>query len=146
LAETRLVKRLDHVAVVVRDTEAALRHFSGRLGLEVVSSEVLVAPRVRLTYLDLGNTLLQLVEPLEDGSAVAAALAENGEGLHHLCFAVESVVEAATVLADPPQTPALGSGRGRASAFVPGPVRHGVRLECTEFRRDTDLGGEGWLA
>jgi methylmalonyl-CoA/ethylmalonyl-CoA epimerase len=143
---TRLVKRLDHVAVVVRDTEDAIRHFSGTLGLEVVSTEVLLEPRVRLTYLDLGNTLLQLVEPLEDGSAVAASLAEHGEGLHHLCFAVESVVEAAAAFADPPQTPALGSGRGRASAFVQGPVRHGVRLECTEFRREIDLGGEGWLA
>lgn len=142
---TRLFKRLDHVAVVVHDTDAALRYFSGRLGLEVVSSEVLLEPHVRLTYLDLGNTFLQLVEPLDNGSAVAASLAEHGEGLHHLCFAVESVVDAAISLADPPEAPALGSGRGRASAFVAGPVRHGVRLECTEFRRDIDLGGEGWL-
>jgi methylmalonyl-CoA/ethylmalonyl-CoA epimerase len=110
-----------------------------------VSSEVVLEPWVRLTYLDLGNTLLQLVEPLDDRSAVAAALAENGEGLHHLCFAVESVAEAAAALADPPQAAALGNGRGRASAFVPGPAPHGVRLECTEFRRDIDLGGEGWL-
>lgn len=141
----RVLKRLDHVAVVVRDTDVAIEHFSGTLGLEVVSSEVLPEPNVRLTYLDLGNTLLQLVEPLDEQSAVAAALAEGGEGLHHLCFAVNSVAEAATALADPPQAPVLGSGRGRASAFVAGQVRHGVRLECTEFRRDVDLGGDGWL-
>jgi methylmalonyl-CoA/ethylmalonyl-CoA epimerase len=143
---TRLLKRLDHVAVVVSDTEAALSHFSGSLGLEVVSSEVLLAPRVRLTYLDLGNTLLQLVEPLDHESPAAAALLETGEGLHHLCFAVESVVEAATALADPPRAPSIGSGRGRAAAFVQGQARHGVRIECTEFRPDVDLGGEGWLA
>jgi len=142
---TRLLRRLDHVAVVVSDTEAALSHFSGSLGLEVVSSEVLVDPSVRLTYLDRGNTLLQLVEPLDAESPAAAALAETGEGLHHLCFAVESVVDAATALSDPPQAPTVGSGRGRMSAFVQGPVRHGVRLECTEFRPDADLGGEGWL-
>jgi len=142
----RVLKRLDHVAVVVRDTDAAIGHFSGMLGLEVVSSEVLLEPRLRLTYLDLGNTLLQLVEPLDADSAVATALAETGEGLHHLCFAVDSVAEAATALADPPQAPVLGSGRGRASAFVAGPVRHGVRIECTEFWRDVDVGGDGWLA
>ena len=141
-----VLRRLDHVAVVVRNTEAAVEYFSGSLGLDVVSSEVLVEARVRLTYLDLGNTLLQLVEPLDDQSAVAASLAESGEGLHHLCFAVESVAEAATALADPPQAPAIGSGRGRASAFVAGPARHGVRLECTELRREDDLGGDGWLA
>lgn len=139
---TGLLKRLDHVAVVVADTETALSHFSGSLGLEVVSSEVLVSPRVRLTYLDLGNTLLQLVEPLDGESAVATALAETGEGLHHLCFAVESVVDAATQLSDPPRPPALGTGRGRVSAFVQGTARHGVRLECTEFR-EVEPGGDG---
>jgi methylmalonyl-CoA/ethylmalonyl-CoA epimerase len=140
-----VLKRLDHVAVVIRDTETALRHFSGLLGLEVVSSETLLEPHVRLTYLDLGNTLLQLVEPLDDRSAVAAVLAEDGEGLHHLCFAVDSVSEAAVSLSDSGRTPTLGSGRGRTSAFVEGSP-HGVRLECTEFRPEIDLGGEGWLA
>jgi methylmalonyl-CoA/ethylmalonyl-CoA epimerase len=143
---TTVLKRLDHVAVVVRDTATALRHFSGSLGLEVVSSETLSKPRVRLTYLDLGNTLLQLVEPLDDRSAVAVELAERGEGLHHLCFAVESVGEAATALANSDRPPTLGSGRGRASAFVEGSPLHGVRLECTEFRPEDDLGGPGWLA
>ena len=141
-----MLKRLDHVAVVVRDTEAAVRHFSGSLGLEVVSSETLLEPRVRLTYLDLGNTLLQLVEPLDDRSAVAASLAEHGEGLHHLCFAVDSVGEAAATLSASGREPTLASGRGRPSAFVEGPVLHGVRLECTEFRPEIDLRGDGWLA
>lgn len=143
---THLLKRLDHVAVVVSDTEAALRHFSSFLGLEVVSHEILREPRVRLTYLDLGNTLLQLVEPLDGRSSVAATLSEKGEGVHHLCFAVESVVAAATELSQPPRHPIVGSGRGRTSAFVEGPPRHGVRLECTEFRPHVDLEGPGWLA
>jgi methylmalonyl-CoA/ethylmalonyl-CoA epimerase len=141
-----VLKRLDHVAVVVRDTEIAIRHFSGALGLEVVSSETLLEPRVRLTYLDLGNTLLQLVEPLDDRSAVAASLAEHGEGLHHLCFAVESVGAAATELSASGRAPTLASGRGRTSAFVEGSSPHGVRLECTEFRPEIDLAGDGWIA
>lgn len=141
-----LLKRLDHVAVVVRDTAAAVRHFSGSLGLEVVSSETLHEPNVRLTYLDLGNTLLQLVEPLDDRSAVAASLAEHGEGLHHLCFAVDSVGEAVATLSDSGREPTFASGRGRTSAFVEGSVLHGVRLECTEFRPEIDLKVDGWLA
>jgi methylmalonyl-CoA/ethylmalonyl-CoA epimerase len=140
------VRRLDHVAVVVRDTEAAIRHFSGSLGLDVVSSETLCDPRVRLTYLDLGNTLLQLVEPLDDRSTVAASLAEHGEGLHHLCFAVDSVDDAVVKLSDSGRDPTLASGRGRTSAFIGGSPLHGVRLECTEFRPEIDLRGDGWLA
>jgi methylmalonyl-CoA epimerase len=126
------LRRLDHVAVAVVDTERALEYFFGRLGLEVASSEVIEVPHVRLTYLDAGGVFIQLVEPLDDQSPIAAHLAEHGEGLHHIAFAVEDVPGTAAELADqgaPEVT--LGSGRGRSSAFVPGPVHHGVRVEVT---------------
>jgi methylmalonyl-CoA/ethylmalonyl-CoA epimerase len=134
------LRRLDHVAIVVRDTGAALEHFSGRLGLALVSTEVLETPSVRLTYLDLGNTMLQLVEPLDDVSPAAVYLAEHGEGLHHIAFGVDDVAGVANALA-PPGAPAatLGSGRGRASAFVPGEPVHGVRLETTRFEPELDV-------
>src|SRR5207244_1977782 len=127
------LRQLDHVAVVVRDTERALTYFTGRLGLEVVSSEVIERPHVRLTYLDAGGVFLQLVEPLDDASPVAQHLAEHGEGLHHIAFAVAAVPETAAALADPgaPEV-TVGSGRGRPSAFVPGDPHHGVRVEVTQ--------------
>ena len=49
------VRRLDHIAIAVRDTEAALTHFVAGYGLEVLASEVIERPHVRLTYLDCGN-------------------------------------------------------------------------------------------
>jgi methylmalonyl-CoA/ethylmalonyl-CoA epimerase len=126
------LRRLDHVAVAVRDTERALEYFSGRLGLEVSSTEVIETPHVRLTYLDAGGVFIQLVEPLDEDSPIAAHLAEHGEGLHHIAFAVGDVPATAAGLADPgaPEV-TLGSGRGRPSAFVPGPIHHGVRVEVT---------------
>jgi methylmalonyl-CoA/ethylmalonyl-CoA epimerase len=60
-----LLRRLDHVAVLVRSTDAALRFYEGRLGLKVHTSEEIDAPHVRLTYLDAGNAVIQLVEPLD---------------------------------------------------------------------------------
>jgi methylmalonyl-CoA/ethylmalonyl-CoA epimerase len=50
-----LLRRLDHVAVLVRDTEEALRFYHERLGLPLHSSEEIEKPHVRLTYLDAGN-------------------------------------------------------------------------------------------
>ena len=61
-----LLRRLDHVAVLVRDTDEALRFYSGRLGLAIASSEEIPSPHVRLTYLDAGNAYIQLVQPLAD--------------------------------------------------------------------------------
>jgi methylmalonyl-CoA/ethylmalonyl-CoA epimerase len=138
-----LVRRLDHVAVVVRDTEAAVRYFSGKLGLEIHSSEQIEAPPVRLTYLDTGNAYLQLVEPLDAESQIARWLDEHGEGIHHICFGVDDVARAVEqVTGRPPR--ALGSGRGRVSAFVPN-ADHGVMVECTEFRRE-DAAGAGFVS
>jgi methylmalonyl-CoA/ethylmalonyl-CoA epimerase len=140
------LRRLDHVAVVVRDTEHALRYFRDRLGLEVARSEELESPRVRLTYLDAGNAYIQLLEPLEGTEPLARWLDENGEGLHHVCFGVDDVLGAARELSADDAQPVAGRGRGRVSAFVPGPPEHGLLVECTEFRRDEDVEGTpGWL-
>lgn len=142
------IRRLDHVAIAVHDTSTALNYFSGHLGLEIVSQEDFEEANVRLTYLDVGNVLIQLVEPLEGPSAIRDALKSHGEGIHHICFAVDDVEAGASALAlGPPTAPVrLGRGRGRVSAFVPGLQRHGVLIECTKFDRKSDVERNvGWL-
>lgn len=135
-----LVKRLDHVGIAVHDTAEALRYFAEHLGLRVHHSEEIPVPRVRLTYLDAGNAWVQLVEPLDQDSAIARHLRDVGEGVHHVCFGVDDVLSAAAAFGVDPDAgaPVLGSGRGRRSAFVPGTV-HGVQFECTEFVRQEDV-------
>lgn len=137
------IRRLDHVAILVRDTDEALRHFRDRLGLRVAAVDRLESPPVTLTYLDCGNAWLQLVEPWDPEHD----LARQPEGLHHVCFGVEDPLAAAAELAQPgaPQ-PLRGSGRGRVSAFVPGPPLHNVRIECTEFDHAEDVErSSSWL-
>lgn len=136
-----MIRRLDHVAVVVADTEIALRHFRDHLGLGVVTVDEPPEVPVRLTYLDLGNAWIQLVEPLDDDHPLAVWLREHGEGLHHICLAVDDV-EAELRRLSPPgvQPPPLGSGRGRAAGFPAGEPPHGTRIECTTFDPETDLG------
>jgi methylmalonyl-CoA/ethylmalonyl-CoA epimerase len=141
----KLLRRLDHVAILVRDTEDALRYFRDELGLRVHSSEEIDVPRVRLTYLDTGNAFLQLVEPLDGSSELSTWLDEHGEGLHHICFGVDDVAAAAAALSNGAE-PSFGSGRGRPSAFVATGASHGVRIECTQFLRDQDVDrATGWL-
>ena len=93
-----MFKRLDHVAIVVADTEAALRIWREKFGLPVLFSETINDGTVRLTHLDLGNTHLQLVEPLTEDHPLAAWLAAHGPGLHHLCLGVDDVGEASMAL------------------------------------------------
>jgi len=141
------LRRLDHVAILVQNTDQAVLAFSGRLGLAVVYEDVLVAPHVKLTYLDVGNAYLQLVEPLDGSSDLARQLEIQGEGLHHVCFGVDDVRAAIAALSAPDSPPPLGQGRGRMSGFVGNGLVHGVRLECTEFRHDADVErSPGWVA
>ena len=140
------IRRLDHVAVLVRSTEEALGFYEGQLGLRVHSSEEIDVPRVRLTYLDVGNTFLQLVEPLDPGSPLAEWLTDHGEGLHHICFGVDDVSETIVMLSDNGTPGVLGSGRGRVSGFVSAAASRGVRIECTQFVREQDVEAmTGWL-
>lgn len=136
-----MIERLDHVAIIVADTERALGFFRDELGLEVVAVDEPQppAPAVRLTYLATGSIPIQLVEPLDPSSPAAAWLAENGEGLHHICFAAEDVgAEIRRLVGDTPYEP--GSGLGKLAAFVPGRLPHGTRIEFTE---STASDGEG---
>jgi methylmalonyl-CoA/ethylmalonyl-CoA epimerase len=140
-----LVRRLDHVAILVRSTAEALRFYEGHLGLRVHSSEEISSPRARLTYLDTGNAYLQLLEPLDAASPLAAWLDEHGEGLHHICFGVDDVAEAVAAIGDPGSPVVLGEGRGRVSGFLTA-AGTGVRIECTEFDKTQDVdAAPGWL-
>jgi methylmalonyl-CoA/ethylmalonyl-CoA epimerase len=136
-----VIRRLDHVAVAVKDTEAALAYFRDRLGLRVAAVDEPPELPVRLTYLDLGNTWLQLVEPLDPAHPLAAWLEANGDGLHHICFGVDDV-ECELLRLGPPGVPVppLASGRGRPAGFPAGEPQHGVRIECTVFDPANDAG------
>src|SRR6185436_18335443 len=85
---------LDHLAIVVPDTEAALKLWRDTFGFPVLFSEAVNDGTVQLTHLDLGNTHLQLVQPLAPDHPLHAWLAKNGPGLHHLCLRVDDVGQA----------------------------------------------------
>lgn len=83
------------MAIVVPDTEEALKTWRDKLGFPVLLSEVVNEGAVRLTHLDLGNTHLQLVEPLAPDHPLRDWLRQHGPGLHHFCLKVNDLPAAA---------------------------------------------------
>lgn len=115
------ISGVDHVALVVRDVEAALEHFTGALGLAVLRDEVTTASGgARLVFLDAGNVALQLVSPTGPDGPMAAHLAAHGDGLHHVCLAVDDIDAALAALAPGADVVVAVGGRGRRTAFLPG--------------------------
>lgn len=125
---------LDHLAVVVPNTEEALKTWRDKFGLPVVLSEIVNDGAVRLTHLDLGNTHLQLVEPLSPDHPLQEWLRRNGPGLHHFCLKVDEVDEAATVLKEkglPAAAKAHQGTQGRRAIFLERAATQGVQVEIT---------------
>lgn len=125
---------LDHFAIVVPDTEAALRVWRDRVGLKVLFSEVVNHGTVRLTHLDLGNTQLQLVQPLSPDHPLHAWLEQHGPGLHHFCMKVDDVGDALAELPENglPTAPAIHQGtRGKRALFIDKSATAGVQVEVT---------------
>jgi len=125
---------LDHLAIVVPNTEEALTVWRDRVGLKVLYSEVVNDGAVRLTHLDLGNTQLQLVEPLAANHPLRDWLAKDGPGLHHLCFKVDDVGEAFAALPKQgvPVASQIHQGtQGKRALFLDRSVTQGVQVEVT---------------
>jgi methylmalonyl-CoA/ethylmalonyl-CoA epimerase len=130
-----MFRGLDHIAVVVADTEAALEVWRDRLGFPVVLTEEVNEGTIRLTHLDLGNTHLQLVEPLSEDHPMRDWVEEHGDGLHHLCLKVDHVAEAAEQAAErglPPaeSRPHQGTA-GKQALFLDREATGNVQVELT---------------
>ncbi|MBS1270711.1 MAG: 2-epi-5-epi-valiolone epimerase [Gammaproteobacteria bacterium] len=91
-----MIGRLDHVAVVVPDLDAASRVYRERLGASVSEPVPLPAHGVTAAFVQLPNTKIELLQPLGEDSPVASFLERHsGGGMHHLCYEVEDIEAAA---------------------------------------------------
>jgi methylmalonyl-CoA/ethylmalonyl-CoA epimerase len=126
---------LDHFAICVPSTDEALKIWRDRLGFPVVCSEVVNGGAVRLTHLDLGNTHLQLVEPLATDHPLRTWLAQHGPGLHHVCLKVDNVAAAQSELVGAGLAPAVPpphqGTQGKRALFLAKSATQNVQVEIT---------------
>lgn len=83
--------KVDHIAVVVDDLQAALHFWQNALGLEVGKIETVEAEAVEVAFLTLDNAHIELVKPITDDSGIAKYLAKRGSGMHHVCLQVADI-------------------------------------------------------
>lgn len=83
--------RLDHIGIAVRQLEDAVRPYTDGLGLQLEGVEEVTTESVRVAFLTLGESHIELLEPLGGQSPVAGFLEKRGEGVHHLAVAVPDI-------------------------------------------------------
>ena len=143
-AHVRGLGKVHHVALIVGSIEKALGLWRDQLGLELETVMDIGTDRVRIAFLTVGESKVELVEPTDDTTGVARFLASKGEGFHHVCFEVSNLAETLLRLEiDGLELVDTAPRRGAEGpvAFIHPRSCHGVLVELIEAP-----GGPAWAA
>lgn len=87
-----MIGRLDHVGIVVPDLAAAVARYRDQLGATVSEPLEMSDHGLRVAFVELPNTRIELLQPTDDGAAVVRFLERHRDGgIHHLCYEVDDV-------------------------------------------------------
>ena len=144
VVDARHFGRVHHVAVVVRDLEASLGFYRDILGLPLDAVHDVPSDRVRIAFLTVGESKIELVSPTDETTGIARFLAGKGEGFHHVCLEVADLaaeltrlgIEGVELIDSAPRRGAEGP-----VAFIHPRSCHGVLVELIEAP-----GGPAWRA
>lgn len=131
-----LLTEIDHVAIAVRDLEAAITYYQEAFGATVAHREVVERDGVEEAMLKVAESYIQLLTPISDQSPVAKSLEKRGEGLHHIGYRVDDcavALEAMKAAGARPidEAPRPGS-RGTTVAFIHPKGSFGTLIELVE--------------
>ncbi len=111
-----MIGRLNHVAIAVRDLNAATRIYRDTLGATASEPDALPEHGVTVVFVSLPNTKIELLEPLGAESPIAKFLDRNPDGgIHHVCYEVDDIIAARDRLISA-GAKVLGSGEPRIGA------------------------------
>ena len=128
--------KIHHVGIAVESLEKASERFGGLLGLAKGARYDLPELGVSALFMPVGDSNLELLQPLGENSTVARFLERKGEGVHHICFEVDDIEasleqfrrEGATLIDEKPRP---GAG-GHLVAFLHPKSAHGVLVELKQ--------------
>ncbi|MBI5947144.1 MAG: methylmalonyl-CoA epimerase [Chloroflexi bacterium] len=86
-----MLSKVHHVGIVVKSADEALNFYRDALGLPVTADRVIEDQGVRGVLLQIGESEIELLEPVREGTGVARFLETRGEGMHHVCFESDDV-------------------------------------------------------
>jgi len=85
------LKNIEHIGIAVQNLENALNFYQNILGLKFIKREIVETQAVEIAFLKVGESKIELLEPLNEESTIARFLEKNGEGIHHFAILVDSI-------------------------------------------------------
>jgi methylmalonyl-CoA epimerase (EC 5.1.99.1) len=130
------IKKINHVAIVVRDIEESLKFWEFALGLELHHVEDVPSQASKVAFIPIGDSEIELVQPTTEDSGMAAYLEKRGEGMHHLCIEVDDIEAKIKELKDAGVRLINDTAQvlpGRKMAFIHPKSASGVLVELYEI-------------
>ena len=131
-----LLTEIDHIAIAVRDLEAAIDYYRRAFGAQVEHREIVERDGVEEAMLNVAESYIQLLTPTRDDSPVAKAIEKRGEGLHHIGYRVRDCAEALASMvaagATPIDTVPRPGSRGTTVAFIHPKGSFGTLIELVQ--------------
>jgi len=88
------ISHIEHIGIAVKDLTIAIPYYEEVLGLKCYNIEEVTEQKVKTAFFKVGETKIELLEPTSEESAVAKFIEKKGEGVHHIAFRVDNIVEA----------------------------------------------------
>ena len=85
------VEKIDHIGIAVESIEKWLLYYRDTLGLEYLGEEVIEEQKVRVAFLQIGESRIELLEPTSVESPIAQFIEKRGGGIHHLAVLVDDI-------------------------------------------------------
>ena len=131
-----ILTEIDHVAIAVKDLEAAIDYYKRAFGATVDHREVVESDGVEEALLKVAESYVQLLTPTRDDSPVAKAIEKRGEGLHHVGYRVANCAEALEAMVKAGATPIdkepRPGSRGTTVAFIHPKGSYGTLIELVQ--------------
>ncbi len=119
-----MIKKIDHIGIAVRNLEEALKLYTDVFGLRVKEIDVVADQKIRTAVIPVGETSIELMEPIGSEGPVAKYLEKRGEGLHHLSLEVNNIEDALQIMVNNKiplvdEKPRIGVGGNRIAFLHP---------------------------
>jgi len=88
-----MVKNINHIGIAVKSIEQAAL-FYNKIGLNIESIEEVPSQKLRVGFIHIGETKIELLEPTSEDSPIAKFIEKKGEGIQHIAFSVDNIEEA----------------------------------------------------
>lgn len=131
-----MVTKIDHIGVAVRNLEESLKFYQETLGLDLQGIEIVEEQKVKVAFLPIGDTEIELLESTDEAGPIAKYIANKGEGVQHIAYRVDDIeISIADMLAKGvrmiDEKPRYGAG-GAKIAFCHPKSTNGVLVELCQ--------------